>query len=76
MDTTGTWILTLEPTQVVGLRGVCADEQKMLGGDAAHREIADQFASFIEHRRQSDAADGGNPVRHHLARASPRLRDL
>ena len=36
----------------------------MLFRQPANREVADQLAALVEHRRQCDPGDGGNAVRH------------
>ena len=56
--------MPLEPAQVVDLRRVGADQEDALLRDAAHREVADQLAALVEHRRQRDAPDLRDAVRH------------
>ena len=38
----------------------------MVRAEAAHREVTDQLAALIEHRRKSDAADGRHTIRHYV----------
>ena len=63
----GAGLCALEPPQVVLFSSIGADEEYAILGEPAQREIADQSATLVEHRRERQAPD-----LRHLAGHDPR----